>query len=145
YRQEGGTLPEPILNLHWPYLKAEAPTADELLREISGKAVTDLKDPNDPTKVVLAAGQQVPGFGALRDDGSTSCGNWLYSGCYSEAGNLTARRSTRDPSGLGTYPEWGFSWPANRRILYNRASADPSGKPWDPTRKYVHWDGAKWT
>jgi len=92
----------------------------------------------------VQAGQQVAGFGLLRDDGTTSCGNWLYSGCYSQAGNLTARRSTSDPSGLGTYPQWGYSWPANRRILYNRASADPSGKPWDPSRSYARWTGTAW-
>jgi len=151
YRKEGGTLPEPVLNLYWPYQKAEQPTSDELLREISGKALVDLlsppdpKNPKEPPKLLLQAGQQVPLFATLRDDGSTSCGNWLYSGCYSQAGNLTARRSTSDPSGLGTYPQWGYSWPANRRILYNRASADPAGKPWDVARAYERWDGAKWT
>jgi len=80
----------------------------------------------------------------LRDDGTTACGNWLYGGAYTQAGNMTARRDTSDPSGLGMYPGWGFSWPANRRVMYNRASCDPSGKPWDPKRKYVWWNGAKW-
>jgi formate dehydrogenase major subunit len=86
----------------------------------------------------------VPGFAVLRDDGSTSCGNWIYSGCYTQAGNMTARRNTADPTGLGTYPQFGYSWPANRRILYNRASADPSGKPWDSTRSYMRWTGTAW-
>ena len=145
YAKEGGTLPEPVAALHWPYLNALVPTSVELLKEISGKAVVDLTDPADPGKIVLRAGEQVAGFGVLRDDGSTSCGNWLYSGCWSQAGNLTARRDTSDPTGLGVYQNWGYSWPANRRILYNRASADKDGKPWDPSRRYVYWDGARWT
>src|SRR5690625_5915886 len=77
----------------------------------------------------------------LQDDGSTACGNWIYSGCWTELGNMTKRRSQYDPSGLGVYPEWGFAWPANRRVLYNRASADTSGQPWDPERTYLAWRG----
>jgi formate dehydrogenase major subunit len=57
---------------------------------------------------------------------------------------MAARRESADPSGLGLYPGWGFAWPANRRILYNRASCDPAGKPWDPKRKVVWWTGTKW-
>ena len=87
------------------------------------------------TKVLKTAGQQLDGFGQLQDDGSTMCGNWLMSGVYTEAGNMAQRRnSTDDPSGLGMYHNWTFSWPANRRVMYNRASADAEGKPWDPTR-----------
>jgi len=144
YRKDGGALPEPILNLTWAYQNAEVPTSAELLREYSGRALVDLTDPKDPTKVLVAAGTQLSAFAQLRDDGSTSCGNWLYCGQWSPAGNLTARRDTSDPTGLGVYPNWGVSWPANRRILYNRASADTAGKPWDPSRRYLHWDGAKW-
>lgn len=150
YTKEGGTLPEPIVNLSWPYINATAPQAGEVLREINGKALADVlappdpKKPNDPPAVLVKAGEQLPGFAMLRDDGSTSCGNWIYSGCWSQAGNLTARRDTSDPTGLGVYPQWGFSWPANRRILYNRASADANGKPWDPSRKYLAWNGTSW-
>jgi formate dehydrogenase-N alpha subunit len=145
YRKDGGTLPEPILNLAWPYLKADMPTPEEVLREINGRALADITDPKDPKKVLLAAGSQMPGFALLQADGSTSCGNWIYSGAWGPAGNFTARRDTSDPSGLGVYPGWGFSWPANRRILYNRASADADGKPWDSSRSYVRWDGTRWT
>ena len=145
YAAEGGTLPEPVAALHWPYLDPKRPSPVELLREISGRALRDLTDAADPTKVLVKAGDQVAGFAQLRDDGSTSCGNWLYSGCWSQAGNLTARRDTSDPTGLGVYQNWGYSWPANRRILYNRASADKDGKPWDPSRAYIRWDGTRWT
>ena len=70
---------------------------------------------------------------------------WIYSGSYNEAGNNMARRDTVDPDDTGVFPKWSWSWPVNRRILYNRASADLAGKPWDPTRKLLEWDGAKWT
>jgi formate dehydrogenase major subunit len=144
YEKEGGAFPDPILNLTWDYKIADRPTADELAREYNGKALADIPDPKDPTKFLAREGEQLPGFGACRDDGTTACGNWLFSGAYTQAGNMAARRDTSDPSGLGIYPGWGFSWPANRRVLYNRASCDPSGKPWDPTRKLVWWTGTKW-
>ena len=113
--------------------------------ELNGRALADLKD--DATgQVVLKAGQQLPGFAALKDDGTTMCGNWIYSGSWTEAGSQTQRRGTDDPSGLGVFPNWSWSWPANRRILYNRASCNPDGKPWDPERKQVWWNEAagKW-
>src|SRR5207245_5322280 len=78
----------------------------------------------------------------LKDDGTTSCGNWIYSGSWTEAGPQMARRGTEDPSGLGIYQNWAWSWPANRRVLYNRASCDPAGKPWDAERKQVWWNEA---
>lgn len=150
YAKDGGTLPEPVAGLAWPYLNANAPSPAEVLREISGKALADLMSPPDPKNptapptVLVKAGEQVPGFAVLRDDGSTSCGNWIYAGCWSQAGNLTARRDNSDPTGLGVFANWGYAWPANRRILYNRASADASGKPWDPSRKYLAWNGTSW-
>jgi formate dehydrogenase major subunit len=113
-------------------------------KEINGKALADLEDPN--TKQQIKAGQQLPGFAWLKDDGTTSCGNWIYSGSFTEAGNQTARRGTEDPSGLGIYQNWAWSWPANRRVLYNRASCDLAGKPYDPERRQVWWNEAaqKW-
>jgi formate dehydrogenase major subunit len=140
YRKEGGALPEQVLNVTWNYTNPASPDLGEVLKEINGKAVTDLHDPKDPTKVVKLAGQQLDGFGQLADDGSTSCGNWVHSGVYTEAGNLSQRRITTDPTGLGLYPNWAFSWPANRRIMYNRASADAQGRPWDPTRPGIVWN-----
>ncbi len=144
YRKEGGKFPDPILNLTWPYTDAEHPALADLAKEINGKALTDITDP--ATKQTLKAGQQLPGFAFLRDDGTTSCGNWIYSGCWTEAGPQLARRGTEDPSGLGIYPNWAWSWPANRRVLYNRASCDPAGKPWDPERRQIWWneDAQRW-
>jgi formate dehydrogenase major subunit len=114
----------------WNWQNPESPELAEVAREINGRD---------------ASGRQVPGFGALKDDGSTACGNWLYAGSFTEAGNMMARRGQEDPTGLGLYPNWAWNWPANRRILYNRASADGAGKPWDPGRALLRWDGTNWT
>jgi len=144
YQKEGGAFPDPILNLTWNYAIASAPSPEEMAREYSGKALEDLVDPKDKTKVVRKAGEQLDGFAQLTDDGKTACGCWIFSGAWSEKGNLMARRDNSDPSGLGNTLNWAYSWPANRRIQYNRASCDPSGKPWDPKRKLIGWNGAKW-
>jgi formate dehydrogenase major subunit len=144
YRKEGGAFPEPVAALAWDYANPTEPDLAEVLKEISGKAVSDLVDPNDASKVVRVAGTQLDGFGELRDDGSTACGNWLYSGAFTGAGNQTARRSNSDPTGLGMFHEWAFSWPANRRVMYNRASADTDGKAWDPKRPGIVWNGKRW-
>ena len=86
----------------------------------------------------------MPGFAALKADGSTACGSWIYSGVYPEPGNN--RAASRTPGGY-TFLQWGYAWPANRRIIYNRASADPQGRPWSERKKYVWWDEEqkKWT
>src|SRR5271169_4325372 len=144
YKKEGGKFPDPILNLTWGYTTPQSPALSEVLKELNGKALADLEDP--VTKVQIKAGQQLPGFAWLKDDGTTACGNWIYSGSFTEAGNQTARRDPSDPSNMGVHPGWGWSWPANRRVLYNRASCDVDGKPWDPSRKQVWWneDAQKW-
>src|SRR6266496_3167075 len=141
YRQEGGKFPDPILNLSWAYTTPENPSLSEVAKEINGKAIADITDPQ--TQQTIKAGQQLPGFAWLKDDGTTSCGNWIYSGCWTEAGPQLARRGTEDPSGLGIYPNWAWSWPANRRVLYNRASCDAEGKPWDASRRQVWWNEAQ--
>ncbi len=144
YKKEGGKFPDPILNLSWAYADASHPSLSQIAMEVNGKALADLTDP--ATGQVIKAGQQLPGFAWLKDDGTTNCGNWIYSGSWTEAGNQMARRGTEDPSGLGIFQNWAWSWPANRRVLYNRASCDADGKPWDPTRKQVWWNEAagKW-
>ncbi len=99
----------------------------QVAMELNGRALADLKD--DKTgQVVLKAGQQLPGFALLKDDGTTMCGNWIYSGCWTEAGSQIQRRGTEDPSGMGVFPNWSWSWPANRRVLYNRASCNRGRK-----------------
>ena len=145
YKAEGGKFPDPVLNLSWAYTTPENPSLAEVAKEINGRALADLTDEKQPG-VTIKAGQQLPGFAWLRDDGTTMCGNWLYSGSWTEAGAQMQRRGTDDPSGLGVYPNWAWSWPANRRVMYNRASCDTSGQPWDAERRQVWWNEAqqKW-
>jgi formate dehydrogenase major subunit len=128
----------PIRNLTWDYSEhgphAE-PSAEDVLREINGHD--------------LATGELVSSFTELRNDGTTSCGCWLYSGCFADEVNQTRRRNPGDIEAPGGWvsPEWGWAWPANRRVLYNRASADPEGRPWSEHKKYVWWDEqrGRWT
>ena len=141
YEKEGGAFPEPILNVNWPYEVAESPRPDELAREINGYTLEKI---TDPAGAVLPAGRQLDGFSQLRDDGTTACGCWVYSGCYTEKGNQMARRDSGDPGERGIAPNWAWAWPANRRILYNRASCDTAGRPWSEKRKLIEWNGAQW-
>src|SRR5437667_1199616 len=146
YKSEGGKFPDAILNLTWAYTTPQNPSLAEVAKEINGKALADLTDEKLFPGQTIKAGQQLPGFAWLKDDGTTACGNWLYSGSWTEAGAQMQRRGTDDPSGLGIYQNWAWSWPANRRVMYNRASCDPSGKPWDMERRQVWWNEAqqKW-
>jgi len=144
YEKEGGTFPDPILNVDWPYVDPHEPHPHELAKEMNGKALVNLTAPNDPSKVLRPAGQQLSGFGELRDDGSTSCGCWIFSGSWTEAGNQMGRRDNSDPSGLGNTLNWAWAWPANRRVLYNRASCDTQGQPFNPRRSLVNWNGSRW-
>jgi formate dehydrogenase major subunit len=143
YQKEGGKGAEPLMAVDWSYKDPLAPHPDELLKELNGKALVDLRDAEG--KVVRAAGSQLASFGEMRDDGSTDGVQWIYTGVYGPSGNLSQRRDNSDPSGLGVHGSWGFSWPANRRIQYNRASADPDGKPWSEAKKYMFWNGERWT
>ena len=144
YKKEGGKFPDPILNATWNYTDPHNPSLSEVAKEINGRALADVTD--DKLKQTILRGQQLPGFAWLRDDGSTASGNWLYCGSWTEAGAMIQRRGTDDPSGQGIYPNWAWSWPANRRVLYNRASCDGAGVPYDADRKQVWWSEAqaKW-
>jgi len=144
YAKEGGAFPDPILKATWNYRIAGAPSPDELAREFNGQALADVPDPKQPGAFLARAGEQLPGFAVLQADGTTASGCWIFAGCFTQAGNQMARRDTADPGGLGVFPAWSWAWPANRRILYNRASCDPAGVPYIASRKLVWWNGQKW-
>lgn len=145
YEAEGGAFPDPIVNLAWDYLIPHEPGPDEIAREYNGKALADLPDPSGEGKFIRRKGEQLSGFGELRDDGSTSSGCWIFCGAWGPAGNLMARRDNSDPTGIGNTLNWAWAWPANRRVLYNRASCKPDGTPFDPKRALVSWNGERWT
>jgi formate dehydrogenase major subunit len=152
YEKEGGPHKEAITKLTWPYGKKVGGhfhyNPRMVAKEINGVFLTDKKVENPAKKGEFRefkAGDLVPAFAWLQDDGSTLSGNWLYCGSVTDKEILSMRRGQSDPTGLGLYSEWSWSWPVNRRIIYNGASVDPSGNPWDPTRAVIKWDGAKWT
>jgi len=120
----------PLIDLTWDYPADEHDETDSasVLAEINGFRLTGAD-----------AGQHISGFSELRADGSTASGCWIYAGVYAGGVNKAARRV---PGGGPTpsQSEWGWAWPADRRILYNRASADPDGRPWSERKRYVWWD-----
>ena len=124
----------PVLDLTWDYPEHgpdREPSAEAVLREINGTG---------PDGAALSS------YTALADDGSTACGCWIYCGVFADELNQAARRKPgREQSWVA--PEWGWAWPSNRRILYNRASADPDGRPWSERKAYVWWDAdaGTWT
>jgi formate dehydrogenase major subunit len=142
YRRDGGVFPDPILDLDWNFTNEIEPDPEEIAKEMNGRALTDLKE--ETGAVTVQAGHQIDGFAQLRDDGTTSCGCWIFSGCYTEHGNQMARRDATDPREQGLAPNWAWAWPANRRILYNRASADAQGRPWNPNTPIIEWNGTRW-
>jgi len=144
YAKEGGAFPDPILGLHWPYRIAHSPSPEELAKEFNGYALADVPDPKAPGRLLARDGEQLGTFADLQADGTTASGCWIFCGSFSQAGNQMARRDASDPSGLGSTPGWSWAWPANRRILYNRASADPAGRPWDQSRSCIYWNGKRW-
>jgi len=141
--RDGGVFPEPIRHLAWDYGNGHV-DPHRIAKEINGSFVRATLGANGER---FAAGSQVPSFAELRDDGSTASGNWLYCGSYTEAGNLAARRDPTDaPNGIRLHPNWAWVWPLNRRILYNRASVDPQGRPYNPRKWVIRWNEAerKW-
>jgi len=140
YQKEGGAYPDPILNLKWDYTTDGKYDAHKVAKEINGYFLADVTIKDKTYK----AGTLVPSFAFLQNDGTTSSGNWLYCQSYTEKGNMAARRNPVDESGIGLYSEWSWCWPINRRIIYNRASVDRYGKPWDPRHPVITWTGEKW-
>jgi len=132
YEKEGGALPEAITKLKWDYGTPEKVDVHIIAKEINGYDLT--------------TGKLLPSFPALKDDGTTSSGCWIFCASYTEAGNLAARRGKSDPLGTGLYPEWAWCWPLNRRIIYNRASVDVNGNPWDKVHPVIVWNEStgKW-
>ncbi|SPB12723.1 formate dehydrogenase alpha subunit [Caballeronia novacaledonica] len=145
YQEKGGKYPDPILKMTWPYADPASPTPEEIAMEYNGRALADVTDPADKTKVLAKQGEQLASFAQLRDDGSTASGCWIFCGAWTQAGNQMGRRDNSDPTGIGQTLGWAWAWPANRRVLYNRASCDVNGKPFDPSRKLVAWNGRAWT
>jgi formate dehydrogenase major subunit len=124
----------PLLDLTWDYPthgEIAEPSAEAVLREING---------------VGPDGRALSSYMEMKDDGSTTGGCWIYCGVYADEVNQAARRKPRTEQSA-VAPEWGWAWPLNRRILYNRASADPEGRPWSERKKYVWWDeeAGRWT
>ena len=123
----------PLNALTWDYSTIGSnaePVVEEVLQEVNGWTVADHR--------------LVSGYADLKADGTTACGAWIYSGCFpAPEKNLANQRQSRDLYGHG----WGFSWPSDRRIIYNRASARPDGKPWSERKKLVWWDEERkqWT
>ena len=138
YAESADPKDRPIRDLTWDYphedeheRRAGEPSARKVLQEINGYRVEPGKPGYDCEQVTM--------FTDLADDGSTACGAWIYSGVYPDKYTNRARNRKKDD---WTSLEWGFAWPANRRMLYNRASADPDGKPWSERKKYMYWDEA---
>ena len=153
YQKQGGPNAAAITKMTWPYGKHVGKEFHyeprKVAAEINGYFLEN-KTVENPTKKgefkEFKKGDLVPTFAWLQDDGSTSSGCWVYCGSVSEKGILPMRRGQADPTGLGLYSEWAWSWPVNRRIIYNGASVDLNGKPWDPTRAVITWDAKeeKW-
>lgn len=143
YAEAGGPNADALTKLTWNY-GDEEPSAQLVSKEINGYAITDQLTPEG--KVEFTAGQQLSGFAKLKNDGSTASGNWLYCGHHTQDGNLTERRDLTDPTGIKLFPNFAWTWPANRRIIYNRASVDLDGNPWDKEHPVIWWDAAaaKW-
>lgn len=134
--KKNGKFTDPILNLKWDYVNEKGHfDPHKMAKEVNGFFLKDTKIGETEYK----KGTPVPGFAMLQADGSTSSGNWIYCQSYNAAGNNMARRKKEDPTGLGLFPEWAWAWPVNRRIIYNRASVDLNGQPWNPKRSLLKW------
>lgn len=148
YEEEGGANPDPILKTKWDYYVDGKIDPRPVAWALNGYRVagTECDTTSAAPKTDL-----LPGYGDLKADGSTACAMWIYSGFWSNndapldpAQQPIGRRDNSDASGIGLNSTWAYAWPNNRRILYNRASADMAGKPWNPDKVLVEWTGDKW-
>ncbi len=141
--EKDGTFPKPIRNLKWDYMTNGRYDSHKVAKEINGYFLKDVDFPKK--KKSFKKGQLVPSFAYLKANGSTSSGNWLYCNSYTEKGNMAARRGQQDAeNNIGLYPKFSWCWPVNRRIIYNRASVDLKGRPWDKKDWVIKWTGKKW-
>lgn len=142
--EAGGQFPDPIVHLDWNYNVDEhgEPDIHMVAKEVNGQFTRDCEVKGKQFK----KGDQVPSFAYLQTDGSTNSGNWLYCNAYTgpnKEDNKMARRGKEDAvNQIGLYPNWSWCWPVNRRIIYNRASVDLHGKPWDSKRWVIRWNPA---
>jgi formate dehydrogenase major subunit len=154
YQKQGGKFSEPIMKLTWNYGekdvngKVKEVNIHAVAKEINGYNHGDVYDKKaTPPKLLGKKGELCASFVNLQADGTTSSGNWLYCQSYilkdGKVVNMMARRGKKDPTGLGMYPEWSWCWPVNRRIIYNRASVNLEGRPWDPKRAVIQWNATK--
>ena len=143
YKKEGGAYPEPITKLSWEEIATNgAFDPHKTAKLINGFFTKDTEVKGKKFK----KGDLVPSFAYLQADGSTCSGNWLYCNSYTAKGNMAARRSlaqTKEQANIGLYPNFSWCWPVNRRILYNRASVDLQGKPYNPAKAVIKWTGPK--
>jgi formate dehydrogenase major subunit len=151
YKKEKGAFPDPILGLNvddWGDGHVFDP--HKVAKLINGYFLKDTTIKGaDGKETVYKAGSQLPSFVMLQADGSTCSGNWIYAGSYTDKGNMAARRDktqTPEQEKVGLFPNWTWSWPVNRRVIYNRAGVDLQGKPWAPNKPVLAWDAAnkKW-
>jgi formate dehydrogenase major subunit len=128
YRDNGGAFPDPILNMNWNY--GEDADSSRVAMEINGY--------NTQT------GQPITSFAQLQDDGSTAAGNWIYAGYFADTENPACKSRIKEKEGIGSHLQWAYAWPINRRIIYNRCSADPAGNAWNPKLPLFQWNGSEW-
>jgi formate dehydrogenase major subunit len=128
YEADPGPFADPILDLNWDY--GDEIDLVKVCKELNGY-YTD-------------TGEYVENFTKLADDGSTTCGNWIYSGYYNNESDPPCKRRIKETEGIGNNLEWSFAWPVNRRIIYNRCSADPAGNPWNPDKPLLWYEGGEW-
>ena len=146
YAKEGGAFPDPIKNLDWDVATNHAFDPHKVAKRINGTFLTEKTLKVGDADKTFKPGDPVPSFALLQTDGSTCSGTWVYCGSYTDK-NMAARRDkaqTAMQAAIGLYPGWSWAWPVNRRILYNRASVDPNGKPYQPHKAVIAWEDGKW-